>query len=62
MKYRGKNEKHELKPRNKHLNDVLRNSRSEAHEPKAGTKQKRSRLKKHFKNSIKEILEGNYID
>lgn len=62
MKYHGKNEKDKFKPRNKHLNDVLRNSRSEPHEPKAGMKQKRSRLKKHFKNSIREILEGKDVE
>lgn len=53
----GRFELPKTKPRNQSLNDALRNSRSEQHELKSGAFQKRSRLDKHFKNAVNEMLD-----
>lgn len=52
----GRFEVPKLKPRNRQLNDALRDSKSEAHHPKHGDIQKRSRLSKHFKHTVEEWL------
>lgn len=52
------------KARNKSLNDQLRNTRSEPHEPKHSDSQNRSRLKKHFRHAIHDWIDqgDDYCD
>lgn len=61
MKYEAEG-RFEVKPRNKQLNESLRRCKNEPHDAKAGNQQKRSRLNKHFRNAVADLLEGDEFD